>query len=189
MPTLTKVVISLVVAAVVAGGVYGGYKFLFAHPETQTLGTTAQGGTFNTARYAGIAVNLASPGANATSSSILNSSSNDYFITKIGVGCESLGTSRTAYTGGGLAALTLSIATSSTAAPASNSNVNVVGTAPLTIATSTANFVVASSTTNGTSTVGSSLVSNIWKAGSYLTFTTNATNTAVCTFGVDYMSS
>lgn len=179
---LTGIVLVLVASI---GGAY-----FFPKVTELAVGTSAAGSTFNTAKYAGIAINLAAPGTNATSSSILNSDANDRYVTAVKAGCEVLGTSKTAYTGTGLAALTLSIATSSTAAPAANGNANIVGSTALTLATSTGNFVTASSTaSNGASTPGSVLPNNIWLAGSYMTFTANATNTAVCTVGVDYIGS
>lgn len=153
------------------------------------LSTTPQGGTFNTAKFYGVAVNLAAPGANATSSSIQNTTGNDLYVTAIKAGCENVGTSQTAYTGAGLSKLLMTAATSSTAAPATNSNTNTVGSTAMTIGTSTAQFAEASSTASNGTTPGSSLINNIWLAGSWMTFTTNATNTAQCTFGVDAFSS
>lgn len=155
----------------------------------QYAGSSA-GASFNTARFAGVVANLSTAGANATSSSVYNGDSSDRYITAIRLGCNGVGTSKTAYTGTGLSALTVSVATSSTAAPATNGNTNLVGGLAVTIGTSTANFVEASSTSASTvPNVGSNSVANIWAAGSYLTFTTNATNTAACTFGVDYIGS
>ena len=84
-----------------------------------------------------------------------------------------------------MASLQLTVATSSTAAPATNGNTNSVGGGAVTIGTSTATYVVSTSTV----AVGTANTYAIWLAGSYLTFTTNATNTAVCTFGVDYIAS
>jgi len=156
----------------------------------QLAGSSTAGSTFNTAKFAGIAVSPTAPGSNATSSSILNTDVNDRFVTGIRVGCEAVGTSKTAYTGAGLASLTLSIATSSTAAPATNSNTNLVGGGVVTIATSTPQFIEASSTAStAVPNTGSSAVNNLWLAGSYITFTFNATNTAACTVGVDYIAS
>lgn len=184
MTTFQKIACVLV-GAVIAVGVYGGYVQLFGGNGQTAVGTSAQGTTFGTAKFAGVAANLSAPGANATSSSILNTDANDRYITSIKVGCEGVGTSQTAFTGAGLSALTLSVATSSTAAPATNGNANVVGGGAITISTSTAQFAISSST----SPTGNSKVYFIWAAGSYLTFTTNATNTALCTFGSEYIPS
>lgn len=185
MTTFGKL-ITAIILIVLGVAIYGAYQY----PLQLAVGTSTAGSTFGTAKYAGIAINLGAPGANATSSSVLNTDANDRYVTAIKAGCEVLGTSRTAYTGTNLAALTISIATSSTAAPAANANTNIVGTTALTIATSTGNFVTASSTAStGASAPGSTAVSNIWLAGSYMTFTANATNTGVCTVGVDYIGS
>lgn len=181
---MTKYILSFVGALVIAAAIYGAYQY----PQVpQILGTTSQGGQSSTANYYSVAANLASPGANATSSSILNTSTNDRYVSSIKTGCGNVGSSKTAYTGAGLAALTLSVATSSTAAPATNGNTNYVGGGSITIGTSTAQFAIS------TSTIGASVGSNaayiMWKAGSYMTFTFNATNTAACTVGVEAFSS
>lgn len=183
-----KIFGAFVVAAVLALVLIGGYYYPAAPAQIAPVmyaGTSPQGATFNTAHFGGIAAILAAPGVNATSSSVLNTSSSDYYVTSIKIGCEGVGTSQTAYTGTGLAALTLKVATSSTAAPATNGNTNLVGGGSITIATSTTNFTLSTSTAAG----GSTNVYTIWPAGAYLTFTTNATNTASCTFGADYFSS
>ena len=159
-----------------------GITYLGVSYPKANLGASPAGSTFGDAKQAMIAINLAAPGANATSTSILNSDGNDRFITSEEVSCEGVGTSKTAYTGAGLASLTLTVATSSTAAPASNANSNTLPV--ITIATSTAYFGIASSTVGAP---GNSSVSNVWAANSDLTFTANATNTALCTVGVKYI--
>lgn len=182
MTTTQKSILALV-GVVVLLAIYGAYQY----PIVQQLaGAAPQGATYSGVAGQSIVVNLAAPGANATSSSILNTSSNDYYVTAIRAACNGVGTSQTAYTGTGLVALTLTVATTSTAAPATlPTATNKVGNSTLTIATSTGTFVVASSTAV---LPGSTLINNIWASGSYMTFTTNATNTAICTFGADYMS-
>lgn len=184
MTTTTKSIIAIVGAVLVAWAIYGAYQY----PEQSTsviAGTSAAGSNFSTAKFAGIAANLANPGSTGTSSSILNGDANDRYITSIKAGCESVGTSKTAYTGAGLLALTLSVATTSTSAPATNGT-NTIGGGSITLATSTTQFVVASTTS---AMPGNTNISLIWPSGSYLTFSTNATNTAVCTFGADYVAS
>ena len=178
---MTKTIILGVLAVIVTGGIVGGYYFPKNNP---VFGSSPAGSTFSTQKVAQVAVNLASPGSNGTSTSILNTDANDRFITGEEVGCETVGTSKTAYTGTGLASLTLTIATTSTAAPATISNTNTLPV--VTIATATPNFVISSSTAG---TPGTSIVSNIWASGSYLSFATNATNTALCTIGVRYTAS
>lgn len=148
-----------------------------------TAGTSPQGSTFTSAKFAGVAARLSSPGASATSSSLLNSDSNDRIITGLRVGCQSVGTSQTAYTGAGLASLTVFAATTSSSAPATNSNTNKVGGGNITIGTSTATYTIATSS----APTGTGAIYNVWATGTYLTFTVNATNTALCTFGADYI--
>lgn len=187
MTTTSKVIGALVGALLLLA------IFAFLNHSSQpglVSATAPQGATYLTGNWAGVTVNLAAPGTNATSSSILNNSTNDYYVTAIKVGCEGVGSSNTAYVGGGLSALTLKVSTSSTAAPAVLANNNLVGVGAMTIGTSTPTFVEASSTAStALPNTGSSLVANIWPANTYMTFTVNATNTATCTFGVDYISS
>lgn len=149
-----------------------------------SLGASPSGAAFGDAKDAVTVINLANPGANGTTTSYLNPTPNDWYIKSEVVACEGLGTSQTAYTGTGLASLTFKMATSSTANPATNGNTNTLPT--VTVSTSTPNFVISSSTAG---TPGNNNVSNIWAAGSYLTVTANATNTAACSVGVDYLSS
>lgn len=183
MTDYLKPAIAVVLAAVIALAIVGAYQY----PKTEVITSTSpQGGTTTTAHFYSVAVNLATPGANATSSSVFNSSSNDYYVSSIKGGCENIGTSKTAYTGTGLAALTLSVATSSTAAPIGNANANIVGNTTITIGTSTSQFAVSSSTL---ASLGTPSPSIIWGAGTYMTFTFNATNTAACTVGVEAFSS
>lgn len=175
-----NIIVGIVVALV--AGVAG---YLLGHTPSVSVTTSPTGSTFSTAKTALVAINLANPGSTGTSTSILNTDSNDRYITSVEAGCTGVGTSKSAYAGVGLAALTLTMATSSTAAPATNGNVNTLQSI-ITIGTSTPNFVISSSTAGG---VGNNLVSNIWASGSYLTITSNATNTAVCTAGVKYFGS
>lgn len=179
MKNVNPLLIALVVIVVLAGGAW---LLLGSNHET-TAAASPSGSSFGDAGFAGSAVSLAAPGANGTSTSILNNSGQDRIITAEKVGCENVGTSKTAYTGTGLASLTVTIATTSTATPSALGNTNTLPV--ITIGTSTANFATASSTAG---TPGSNLVTNIWAAGTYLTFATNATNTAACTYGVDYLS-
>lgn len=100
--------------------------------------------------------------------------------------CTGVGTSQTAYTGAGLASLTLKLATTSTShtsdTPTSNTSVSNTNLAvSTTIATSSPITTIASTTQ---SVGGAAGVSQLLLAGSYATFFTNATNTAVCNIGV-----
>lgn len=179
---MTKYIFGLVGAIILVGAIYGAYLY----PKTPAnFGTVPQGSTFNTAKFYAVGgINLATPGANATSSSILNNTGNDLYVTGMDAGCEGVGTSKVAYTGGGLAALIVTAATTSVATPNATGNANSAGS--VTIATSTSVFAEASTTPIAT---GSNSINYVWAAGTYMTFTTNATNTAVCTFGVTAISS
>lgn len=182
------------VAVVVVGVILGTFAFFGLTPfravSTQTIekvfGATAQGATGNVGHEANIyGVNLATPGANATSSSILNPTGQDVYINAIKVGCERIGTSGAAGGGtGGLASLTFSVATTSTAAPAVQ-GAGTINAGTFAIGTSTPDFVMASSTAG----LGNPSYTLIWQAGSYLTFFTNATNTAICSFSANYFQS
>lgn len=184
MKNYIKYIVVGLVCLLVGG--YVGTHYLGS--KAQLAGASPTGATFSSAKLPAIVMNLTS--STGTSSSILNTTGNDQYITALKVGCEVVGTSLTAYTGTGLSKLTLSFATSSTASPTSNGNANVIGSSAMTVSTSTAQFTEASSTaSNGSTSPGSSLVSNIWGAGTYLTITANATNTAQCTVGVDTLSS
>jgi hypothetical protein len=144
---------------------------------------SAAGSTFNTAKFAGVAMNLATAGANATSSSVYNSDGSSRFVTGLDYGCTGVGSSKTAYTGAGLAALLLTVGTTTTSAPATIPTDVVLANA-ITVATSSATMVFASSTT----AIGTE-ASMLWPSGTYMTFWFNATNTAVCTIGVEYVGS
>lgn len=175
----------IIASLVVVLAIFGAY--FFPRPVKQSvLAGSPQGATFNSSFQASVVASLASPGANATSSSVYNGSGSDYYITAIKAGCESVGTSKTAYSGGGLASLQLSVGTSTASAPAVIPT-NLVGGGAVVIGTSTATFVISTSTSGGANGTPSAYA--IWPNGSYMTFWANATNTATCTFGVDYFSS
>lgn len=181
MSSTTKWALGIIAAVVVVGA----YFYPTSQTVIQSFGSSTVGTTFNTAKFAGVVMTPTAPGTNATTSSILNSDSFDRYVTRVEVGCQSLGTSRTAYTGTALAALTLTIATTSTSAPGVLGNTNFVAT-PTTVATSTGTFVVSSSTTP---VAGLVVPNEVWASGSYMTFAFNATNTGTCTAGVAYIGS
>lgn len=178
MATTQKIFYGVVGAIVIVGLVMIYLLSAKAHAASP------QGSTYFNGNFAGTVISMAAPGANATSTSILNTTGNDLYITGEKLLCENVGTSKTAYTGAGLASVTFTAATSSTAAPAINANTNTLPV--MTLATSSVQFTLSSSTAG---TPGNGLVSNLWLAGSYLTFFANATNTANCTVGVDYAGS
>lgn len=181
MTTKGKALVATLCAVVIGAAIWGAYKY----PQAVVQGTgSAAGVAFNTAKFAGETASLASPGANGTSTSILNSDSSDRYITSVVAACNTVGTSRTAYSGAGLANWNITVATTSTADPAAlPSGYNPVLGGVLNISTSTPNTLVASST------AGVSSTTLIWAANSYLTFWSNATNTAACTFGANYVGS
>lgn len=176
MTKTLKIIGTLVVIIAVIGAYY------FPKVVT-TAGTSPSGSTFSSAKFAAVAINLANPGANGTSTSILNTDANDRYVSAFKVGCEAVGSSKTAYTGAGLAALLISVGTTTTAAPASFTSFAAVAT-NFTLGTSSTNLLVASSTLlTGTENAA------IWPTNTYMTFYFNATNTAVCSVGVDYFAS
>lgn len=184
MTTSTKVWLWVAVI----GAIFGMCAFLGLTPfakqsVTQVIQQGSQAGspvgaTFGDAKVSAIVINLAT----ATSTAIQNNSGSDQYLMKDAIGCEGIGTSQTAYTGAGLASLKVQAATSST------------GTGVLTNGNWVFNFTIPTSTptfTMSSSTVDTATTTNwtVWQAGSWMQFATNATNTAVCTFGVFTLSS
>lgn len=161
----------------------GGYFF----PKTGLVGAAAPssvGATFLTAKVATIEWSLAGP--TATTTSILNSDATDREIESVKVVCSGMGTSLTPLTGVGLITLQLKAATTSTSVPSIISNTNTLLTSAV-ISTSTADFYLSTSSPGLAGTGGNDYV-RVWGTGSYLSFSTNATNTAQCLVGVSYLS-
>lgn len=152
-----------------------GYSVFFK--ADQALGSST-GTTFNSAKVATIV--FAPATASATSTSVYNSDASDRKIESFVTDCSGVGTSFTAYTGAGLAALTFSAATSSTAAPAINTNTNVFNLAVGTTTPDSYNIIGNATTTPA--------LNRVWAAGSYLNIYSNATNTASCIVGVNYLA-
>lgn len=169
---MKKIIITAVIALLL-GGVVG----WLMHPSS-FIGS-AVGTTFSTAKVAQI--NFSPATGTATSTSILNTDSYSRIVTSTFAYCNTVATSKTAYTGTGLSELLFKAATTSTSAPATVSNANLVMSN--TVATSSADMYFAS-TTIGVETYG-----RVWESGSYMTFWSNATNTAACTVGVNYIGS
>jgi len=184
--SLVQAVIVAVRAGVLSGLIAAKLTSKIEVTKVEQTGSAA-GSTFQNAKFYAVAADLSSPGSTGTSTSVLNGTTNDLYITDIKIGCEGIGTSKTAYTGTGLSALTLKVSTTSTASPAAVGT-NLVNGATITISTSTPFFTLSTSTV-GTAGTGSSSYFLVWSAGSYLTFQTNATNTALCTFGANVFSS
>lgn len=173
-----NIIWGVVIVAVLAG--IGWYMFSDS-PEVEQLGAgSAVGTTFNTAKIAGIT--MAPATAAASSTSLLNPDSTDRVVRSASAYCTGVGTSQTYLTGAGLLSTgwTLNMATTSTAAQTGSTNY----VASITLATTTGYVYSATSTTPA---IGD--VTRLWPAGSYLTLTFNATNTAACIAEVDYLSS
>lgn len=182
MKKSTIIILGLI--CILVGG-FIGYG-LHGSKVTLTAGnvTSPAGSTFGTAKFYGVAVNLANPGANGTSTTLVNTDATDRFITSTKVGCEGIGTSLTAYAGAGLSSLQLSIGTTTSASPITFNTFAAVAL-NLNLATTTTNLLF-SSTTIATATSSNAAV---WHSGENLTFYFNATNTAACTVGVDVLGS
>lgn len=151
----------------------------------QTLGGSPSGTTFGDAKFAAVSINLANPGANGTSTSLINTDGTDRYVSAVKVGCEGIGTSQTAYTGTGLAALTMKVGTTSTSNPASFLSFAAISNTGITISTSTVDTMISSSTL----LVATSSLAAVWPSNTPMTFYFNATNTAQCAIGVDYFQS
>lgn len=153
--------------------------FGLSYPHQSAVVGSPVGATFNNAKFAGIV--FAPATGSATTTSILNTDGSDRKIEDFTVDCSGVGTSLTAYTGTGLSGLSFTAATTSTASPVTVSNTN-----SLVMPVATATVDVFNQTGTATSTPA---LSRVWASGSYMTFVSNATNTAVCTVGVDYLGS
>lgn len=170
----------VVLAALLGLLAFAGYS-PFLKTVVNQFGTTA--GSAGTRRIAEFTINPTTASA-TSSSSLINSDGNDRVITSADVMCSGLGTSLTAYTGAALSSLIFSIATTSTSAPIALGNSNFIYNG--TIATSSVTFYDASSTPGLTSSsqIG---VNRRWPTSTYLTVTSNATNTAACVVNINYL--
>lgn len=168
-----------VISFAVALAIVGGYFYPRIKESTNATGSPVDS-TFSTAKIAQI--NITPSIETATSTSIQNTDTSNRWVTGSYVACTGVGTSLTAYTGAGLASLTVKAATTTTRAPATVSNTNLVMDAV--VSTSTP-FAFNAATSTGTSNPG--LL--IWSSGSYMTWFFNATNTAACSVGISYIAS
>jgi len=170
--TIIKILIGIVVLAIVVGIYY---------TRDVIGGTSSVGTTQSTQKEALITWTLST---GATTTSLYNGDANDRVIETAKYACTGIGTSYTQLTGAGLATLYVTAATTSTSIPATlGTNTNYVFTSANTFATSTG-FAYLASTTPGELLTNTS--NRLWLAGSYLTFASNATNTATCVIGVEY---
>jgi hypothetical protein len=167
--------VSLIVIALVALGAY-------FYPQSGSLvGAVSPNGAYNyTTSWSSI--NLLPTTANGTSTSILNTGASDRAVMGTYVMCTSVGTSYTFGTGVPLLSLgwTLTAATTSTANSGLGANTDYI--LNTSIATTTS-VVYNASTTDGI--LGD--LSRLWPVNTYLTFNFNATNTAACALGVEWL--
>lgn len=174
MKTYAKIVLGVFLLGAIIAGWYLPFSTV-----TQLVTGSAVGTTFVTAKVAQI--NFSPATGTATSTSVYNSDDSDRIVTDAFVSCNTLGTSYTAYTGTGLASLQFFAATTSASAPAIVTNPNFA-----------MNVVVATSTPTDAFTATSTYTfvpGRRWKTATYMTFFSNATNTAACTVGVHYVGS
>lgn len=201
----TKQIVATVAVIVAVVAIY--YAYQYPQFQSGVGGTSAVGTTFNSAKVAAISFAPAAPGA--TTTSILNGDANDRYVLSNFVACNNATSSFTAVTGTGLANLIFQAATTSTNAPVLVTNTNLVmndivatGTVAAGAASNFGGIVLAASssvasTTAATGVNGFTQNANaginafkfVWSSGSYLTFVSNATNTAACTVGVYYLAS
>lgn len=178
-----KKLLSIVCALVIGIAIVGAYHYPL---QKQSAGGTnnAVGTTFSTAKVA--QVNITPATGSATSSSILNNDATDRYIVSSFVSCNTVGTSKTAYTGTGLtsAGWLWRMSTSSAAITGAIADSNTNYAAVDVVSTTTVDSFV-SSTTEGIITG----TTRTWPTGTYLNIQPNATNTAVCTGGVYYIGS
>ena len=180
--TILNVFVGVVVGVLaVTVGLGLGYR-IWGNQAPIIVGAGSSAGVTNsTARIASIV--WAPATASATSTYLYNGDSTDRIIESSFISCSGVGTSQTYLTGAGLSALTFNAATSSAGSVTGlNGNTNYTYTG--TVATSSANVFIASTTDPLLGGLG-----RIWPAGSYLVWNANATNTATCVVGVHHLSS
>lgn len=181
MNNTIKSIIGVVIGLIV--GFVGGYTMNHDKVAGAAI-PSGVGATFNTARVATIEWSLAGP--TSTSTSVFNSDATDREIESVKVICSGMGTSLTPLTGAGLVSLQFKAATTSTQAPAIISNTNTLLTNAV-ISTTTPDMYISTSTPGLSGSSNSDYV-RVWASGSYLSFSTNATNTAQCLVGVAYLA-
>lgn len=182
---MKQIIIGVVCLGILLVGVAIG-RFTFKNEVL--AGASPVGSTFTTAKFAAVTASFLT----STSTSVLNTDANDRVILSLKYGCTGVGSSFTQVTGVPLtsAGLTLKAATTSTIAPfaplsVANTNLAI----STTIATSSAQSGVLTFASSTQALTNPLSYNQLWLAGSYLTFFTNATNTAACTIGVEYLPS
>lgn len=178
--TMNKSIIYAGVAVLLVG--FGLGYLAFGGDNVLSTVSTSNDTKFSSAKIA--ETGFAPADGSATSTSILNTDSTDRVVTGAFYYCNDLGTSKTAYTGTGLANLIFSIATTSTANTAIVSNSNYLLRSNVATTSAGASVYVSSTTTPFPDDSG-----RLWASGSYITVFSNATNTADCVAGVTYLAS
>lgn len=185
MTTQTKVILSLVAAFVIAGAIYGAYQYPQVTKVVQQIGSPA-GSTFNTAKVA--TIEWAPSILTGTTTSIFNSDTSDRTVESVKYSCTTLGTSKASETGAALLSLNFKAATTSSSNPAGQLGANTNYLFNSNVATTTPFQYVSSSTPGIATTAGTLDFVRVWPASGYITFLSNATNTATCLVGVSYLS-
>ena len=177
MKTSIKILIAVVIALVVGAAV----EYFVTQEPVNTLAISPVGTIGTSGKYYSQTLSLAT--AAGTTTSMFNNSGVDFAARAVDVMCQTVGTSKTAYSGAGLAAVVFKMATSSTNTVTGNvPDINTNYLANITIGTSTVDSY------NATSTEGVIAgTSKIWPNQTYLIISSNATNTASCAVGVSVM--
>lgn len=157
---------------VLLSAIYGAYQYPVAN-ETAIVGQTP-GTNYTTQKSPQVIWAPAS--ASASTTSILNSGSEPLVIESFTSYCDAIGTSGTS-----VSAWSVTVATSSVATNLVGNTNFVLNT---TIATTTAQNYLSTTTPGNT---GSAFV-RVWGAGTYLVFSSNSVNTAVCNVGVNVLT-
>lgn len=175
------------VVAVIASIATGLIMTTFQKPQAapiinEVAAASPTGSTFTTSKVALVRATFLI----STSTSVLNTDSNNRYIKNLELACTGVGTSQTPYTGAGLLSQGWKISASTSTTAASSAYLNANGNYAF------VNYVM--STTSAWLTVSSSTLAiggfsstTEWLAGTYLDIFTNATNTAACTVGVSYI--
>lgn len=175
------VVYILVILALVVGFVVGHSFF-----ATTVAGATLPVGTTNsTPREAFIVYSPTVPGA--TTTSMFNPDANDRVIVSAKYECTGIGVSQTINTGASTLPVILFMATTSTANPTQLFNTNYVWDNILATSSTSGPAALDYQASTSPGFVPVNISDRIWAAGSYLSVASNATNTATCNIGVDYL--
>lgn len=193
--------LNIVIGWIIVGiAIIGGYFFpKYKVGSGAVAGTNSGAGVTNSS--AKLYTTTFSPSSpSATSTTLTNTDATDRIIISGIVTCVNATTSYTAYTGSGLAKWLIQIATTSGSITGALADVNSNYAMNITVPTSTnvsganANPGVASPQLGNTYSASSTegilpYTSRIWPTGVGLTVSSNATNTASCTVGVNTISS